>query len=363
MKRAILYYPTIDILRHALLYYDEVSSIVPQSYGNRNLAELSPEIKYLLDENQFRAVTPDTLLYNNTNFDSFQEFSAEFNSIVSSKSYRRRIELNYGMYYGNNKGRLSYKFSKIHVDKISVSAFQSLRTNGLALESNGEDWVSFEENTALLYMSLLAKYLADVDTEQMTVGTNNLLYENLNFKKVSKSRGFPVVSINLEKILPSPSDNVSYQDIISFKRKRKDNLDHFKGILADFQKAISKAESRGEVADTSMGFRERISNGVNDLSAAMSDSRIETLFKGFKVLINKDSLTPWLTAATFANQSLKVVSIPQFLNVIGVGLVGALEVGTFFVEELNKRRAVLRDSPFSYLYYAKKAKILDRARV
>lgn len=49
MNRTILYYPTINIpndewLRHALLYYDQVSSIIPQNWENESLIQLSPDI-------------------------------------------------------------------------------------------------------------------------------------------------------------------------------------------------------------------------------------------------------------------------------------------------------------------------------
>ena len=51
-KHSLLYYPTIQIpsgqwLKKAVLYWDEVSSIVPQDYDGKWLIESSPDLEYL----------------------------------------------------------------------------------------------------------------------------------------------------------------------------------------------------------------------------------------------------------------------------------------------------------------------------
>lgn len=62
MAQTILYYPTIDIqdgawLRNAILYWDEVSSIVPYE----GYPDFSPEILYLQRLGVYKPVYPQDL--------------------------------------------------------------------------------------------------------------------------------------------------------------------------------------------------------------------------------------------------------------------------------------------------------------
>lgn len=228
MNRTILYYPTIDIpsetwLRHALLYWDEVSSIVPKSYDDRILNELSPDIHYLMDEGQFRAIKPEELINNQDNWEAFHQFRDEFIQIVQSPIFQQFIQRQHKSDVKIHIEKIgSNNISRIHNNKISENIFYFLQEQGLAIHNpNQYEWVSFEKHTALLYMSLLAKYLADVDSEQTTIGTDLLAYEKFNFKRVKEKDGFPTVSFSLNNVLPTPKYNVPLEVIIDFKRKRK----------------------------------------------------------------------------------------------------------------------------------------------
>src|SRR5262249_8324417 len=71
MERTVLYYPTISIpdswwLRQALLYFDKVASIVPQTmtWGGESLdtlIPLTPELQFLQQEGIFRPISPEHL--------------------------------------------------------------------------------------------------------------------------------------------------------------------------------------------------------------------------------------------------------------------------------------------------------------
>ena len=65
MAQTILYYPYINIqdgtwLRNAILYWDEVSSIVPYD----NYPDLSPELLYLQESGAYKAVYPRDLFFS-----------------------------------------------------------------------------------------------------------------------------------------------------------------------------------------------------------------------------------------------------------------------------------------------------------
>jgi Family of unknown function (DUF6236) len=368
MNRTILYYPTIDIprsswLRHALLYWDEVSSIVPKSWDNEMLVELSPDIHYLMEEEQFRPIKPEDI-FKKDNWDILEQFQDEFREIVSSREYQGFIDRknrNFSRLHINKVDRAG--FSRIHRNKTSDGILYFLEEIGLASRNReNPEWLLFENNTALLYMSLMAKYLADIDSDQTTIGTDNFMYEKFNFRRVTKDKGFPVVSFSLNNILPTPKENVPFERIVDFKRRRADNLLHFKRTISDFQTKVSKTQSQAELKEAAIAFKESIAAGVMDLNAVLGDSRIESTFKTFKSLINLKSPTLIASTAAILNEKTHLVNVPFSIEAAGVAVAGVLDLTCNFIEARNRNRVRLRESPFSYVYQAQRYGIIDRFR-
>ena len=84
MAQTILYYPTINIqdsawLRNAVLYWDEVSSIVPyEDYPN-----FSPEVLFLQRSGVYKAVYPQKLFSSEFAEDFCNSISFSNNGITS----------------------------------------------------------------------------------------------------------------------------------------------------------------------------------------------------------------------------------------------------------------------------------------
>ncbi len=367
-KRTILYYPTIDVpsnswLRNSLLYWDEVSSIVPQSWNGNFLHRLSPDINYLIDEGQFRPISPDELIAKPDNWNRLSEFEKELIDVYESPHFKNFIQ------------RKSFRQSRIHIDKVnsellsrihqnktSGNLYHFLRDRGLAKQDrHNDEWFLFENHAALIYMSVLAKYLADVDSQQTTIGTDYNIYERFNFKRVNNAEAFPVVNLNLVNILPSPRPNVPLEKIIDFKRERKDELIYFRKTLLDLQNKISKAKSQQELNDIVVSFQENIKVGVKGLRATLKDYRMEFISKTLKSLIGIKSPSTWLAAASVADQYHPFLNNHSISVPIKVGatlVAGGIEVFSNYIEVRNKLFAKTRDSSFSYVLQAQKANIL-----
>lgn len=112
---------------------------------------------------------------------------------------------------------------------------------------NSWQWFRVEGTTALLYMSLLAKYIAATDKQHTVVGTELRIYEKLNFQQAAHGDGISIVNCNFKGLIPSPARTASMNDIIKFKRKRHDNLISFRRFLLDVQSKLSAATSNEEV--------------------------------------------------------------------------------------------------------------------
>lgn len=366
MKRNLLYYPTINIpknawLKSALLYWDEVSSIVPSDYNGNLLLDLDKDLEYLIDIEIFRPIKPETLIIEQDSWEEFENFQNEFREVVNGRRFQTRLKRQRRPFVSrihSNKIQ-DLRTAKVHSNKTSDGLFYFLEEKGLAKREDGNDWIQFEQNTALLYMSLLAKYLADIDSEHTSIGTDNAVYENFNFQKVKKADGFPVASLALKNILPSPKNNVSIEKIIKFKEKRKDNLKHFNSKLSDFQKKASKSESNSELKETTINFQDELVKGVNDLVQVLGDSKIETTLKTVKTLINLKSPTLIASTGAIINNSNNFLNLPIELTTIGIGIMGGIELSTKYVELRNQNRANLRNSPFSYLYHARNSGIIN----
>lgn len=356
MKRNILYYPTIDVpqnnwLRHALLYWDEVSSIIPENLDSR----ISSHIDYLIHEGEFRAIRPESFFQNGRRYyDLWDDFAKELHEIIFSNQFQTKLKLDYpsGKYnIHKSKTGIEMEYNIYRSKTLDMLLYRLQEENLVKINNDDREWLLFEKNTALVYMSLLAKYLADIDREHTVIGTDNLEYESLNFRKANKNEGFPTLNLSLDSLLPTPTDNVPFEKIIDFKRKRKDNLLKFRKELNDFQNKIANATSNSELKDNVATFQESMKSELQDLTEVLKDSNIQVAYNSFKSLIDVKSPSMWVKAGA-------LVTLPINWAALGIGAMSLIEVSGSFIEHRNKRRASLRDSSFSYIYQAQKDGII-----
>ncbi|WP_257657883.1 DUF6236 family protein [Parapedobacter lycopersici] len=360
MKRSILYYPKINIpsstwLRNALMYWDEVCSIVPRTFSGREDEFLSTDIRYLIDEGQYRSIDPESLLSSPNSYEFLNDFVDEFKEIILNERFLRVVNrLSKPVTYNIHQDKLRIgEQSRIHASKTTYQIYDFLAERGLANRQEDPEWLSFENNTGLIYMSLLAKYLADINPEQMTIGTDANAYETLNFRRVAKKEGFPAIRVALNNILPTPAENVPLEKIIDFKRRRIDNLKSFRLLLSEFNSKISSSTSLSELKEISFNFQDTISLGVRDISDVLADSNISHVGKSLTSLINIRSPTTLLAAAGGLSKA-GLLMLPFDVTGFGLATVATLQIGYSHIENRNQRRAAIRNSPFSYLYYARK---------
>jgi hypothetical protein len=351
LSRCILYYPTISIptgnwLRQSLLYWDEIGSIVPHSYDGTALTRYSPDIQYLKTEGEFRPFWPDDCIFRQ-GYNKPQELEEEFKSILESPNFQRLVS--------PQTGKLS---SRIHEDKISHNLFYFLEERGLAkrIPSNYE-WYQFEDHTALLYMAVLAKHIADGDIHSTIPGTDLPVYENLIFQAMTETDGVACLATNFWNALPIPREDVPLSDIIELKRKRRAELLNFRQLLDEFQSNLKKCESQAEAHHVIVSFKEKLEKGISELTAVLNDSRLATIAGSIKTLIKLDSPALWAPLVVALGQASKVTDIPIPWSIAGIGVLGAIEIFAYLTDKRNEKRATLRNSPFSYLTYAKQEKI------
>ena len=240
---------------------------------------------------------------------------------------------------------------------MSHGLFYYLTEKGLAKRSKHREedlyWYLFERRTALLYMSLLAKYLADIDPQSTIPSTDTEDYRNLVYLAKAKTQGFACADILYKNILPVPREGVSLTDIIKLKHRRRTELLRFRAIVDEFEKDLASAESKAEVRDVAVRFTESLERGVAELTQILSDARISTVVSSLRSLVNIKSPTSWSTVGILVGKATRIADLPIEWIIAGLGIVGAIEIGCHLVDSRNEQRAKLRESAFSYLYYTK----------
>jgi len=354
-KRSLLYYPTIRIpsgpwLKQAVLYWDEVGSIVPQGYDGKWLIESSPDLEYLRGEDLFLAFSPRRL----EGHPLAHELAEEFTSIIESPQFLRLLP--------SPESRLLD--SQIHEDKLSHEILKYLLDHDLASYKapTGESdftWLYFERTTALLFMSLLAKYLARSDERNvLTVpGTDRPEYQHLSFAQKQVGGNEVGIEVTINNWLPIPEPHVPIQDIVVYKRKRQDELLPLQLLMVDFERQLRKVESVQEAKEVAYQFDLNKRKGLNDLNSSLKDSKIETGWGSLNTLMGV-SAPPLIGFLAGKIAEATQITDPVSVGVIAFGLSASVALKAYLVARQNVENEKLRNSPYSYIFHAQQEFIL-----
>jgi hypothetical protein len=350
-KKTILYYPTITIpagpwLRQALLYWDEIGSIVPYDHFLRSLVPYSDDIGWLANEGVFRPFDPELMWGSGGLVDEFKNELAE---TVASSEFRRLLP-------PKNTRRLS---ARVHKDKVSHEIYEFLEAEQLAREEQRDPtWYYFEHATALLYMAKLAKYLAAGDMKPTVIGTDLREYEDLNLRTGALQNGVVSLTAGFLNVLPVPREDVPMGDILNFKRRRHDQLLHFRQMLDDFESKLAACKTEVEAKNAIAGFSTKLQTGLADLEAALKDAKVATFWGSMESLI-KTSSPAWLPIAAVAvGTAASIAVVPVSLAIGGAVVAGTIVVGKYLTDKRNERRAMMRQSQLSYFFQAKRDRII-----
>lgn len=343
----ILYYPLISIrtgiwLRQALLYWDQIGSIVPQNYEDEALLPYTPDMEYLKAEGEFRPFRPDALL--GQNWDVLHDFDDDVLQKIAA-----------GPLVLSSSVPFAPKFDfPIHRDKISHHVFDLLEQEGLAVcKRSDPDWYYCERRFALSYMSLLAKHLAEVDSDSTVPSTNFPAYEKLNFQARPGMDLFICLKARFRDILPVPRRDVPLADILEFKRRRRDQLLAFRQQISATETTLSRCKSEAEVTEVLQGEKTRIESGLLDLASVLADAKMPTVLGTFEALTKAALPASVAPLLVIAGKAASIATVPISVALFGSVTTGAISISKYLVDRRNEQRATMRNSPFAYLHAAK----------
>lgn len=349
-----LYYPTIDItnedwLKTAVLFWDEINTIVPSSIANPYQENTT---QYLADEGILKPsrvnpeqdlveeLTTDTLNYLNTN-EGFQLLTQGGNrfSVIHRDKLPRDVS----------------RLFDIHPEKLPYEVQHILRRN-----MTGDGWFRVGSEFAAFYMTLLANKICDINS--IALLTDNVLTANLTDKVrldnqiAIKGRDYDfhhhrheryihlaqglLTNLIIEGIKIKPSS--SLVDVVEFKKSHRDELGLFRSNIAKLTQNVSKDKGfeaiRQEVEDI---YKDDFLPAYNNFKKALSGSGIKWVSDNFM------KISVISTSATALPMALLGLTLPHAL-IAGAGV----SLITSLVSYNEDKKERLRTNPYSYLLAA-----------
>jgi hypothetical protein len=346
-----LFYPSIDIhnedwLKTAILFWDEISTIVPASIDSPYQERAT---QYLRDEGLLSPIVvnpghrfieelaEDTINYLNTN-EGFQLLTQGNEYVIHRDKLPREIIQLFDIHPDKLPYEIQYKFCHrmtrdgwLRVDGRFANFYMTLLANRIC------------EHLAIapLTDNSLTSKLSDLyrlDNQFAINGRDrdyNYRPHNRN-RYINLSQGL-LINMAIEGI--SIAEQTSLEDVVNFKRRHQDELGLFRKNVADLTKDIPADASLGQIKQMVENvYVNEFLPGYNGLKAALNGSGIKWVADNFM----KVSLIS--TGATALPTALLGLSVPYALLAgAGVSIISSL------VSYNVDKRAMLRNNPYSYL--------------
>lgn len=364
VKKVALYYPEIAIpdrewLSQAVLYYDQVGSIVPGALefwieqrdkksathgaGVRvDTPLVSRDLEQLWKEGEYRPFHPESLVEGYS--PESDELVDDFLKALTSERFQRSL--------GDPRGWVFD--ADIHVRKGTPKLFDLLVDSNYAKRSlDNEDWISFERSTAHLYMSLLAKHLALGDHEHTVPCTSarGSSFRDIAFRLGDNSAGVCVAEILFRNVLPCPRTGMPMAKVLEFKRRRKDELLRFRREVSDLEDQLSAATTADEIRGVVSDYSDRKNIALADLQKSASDANFHLVLRSMESLVQIRTPVLLLAGTALVGEVTKIadVSLPWFAA--GVAGSAAIHVGVTVASGVRRKRHDQQGSAFSYVHH------------
>lgn len=346
-----LYYPHINLtnknwVKHALLFWDNISRIVPQSVepsDGEDIIKIKYESGFIKD---YRPETRDTS-------SAFRDFSRELRPILESDNFfnqrffeRERHRRNYSRDYQNRRRFFSDMVQSngtyIHVEKMEPNLKEFLFETGIAIpgQHEWEDWVKIDNEIGLLYMTYFAKSISKnkslpivTDVEQSF--SASIYFESPINSDYNNQFEYKVGNLLIETIVPKNINDVPLEKILDIRKKYNDERTVFFNEISNLTNSLPKIDNASALNDAVNQHSRLILNETKKLEKLYDAHKIETVNKFLTISV----------PTTVASLSDYIPDIAKpFVAASGVifGLVSSAKA-------VKKEKLELHANPKSYL--------------
>ena len=348
MVTTLLYYPTFKIPAHewltdALLYWDQVGSIVPERMKK---VLNTPNIRYLMDEDCYRRFEPAPAFGQ---IQGASTFEAELTNRLDSPAFAQAL--------ANDSGGQLWS---VAFEKMTQQAWEILAARNLTADKHfTTSWLRVRRPAAIVYMGLLADRIAQSDENSyIKPSTDQELYEDLVFRGTDLATSLQAVSLKMQNLLPKAAPDTELRTLLEFKATRQDELAQFKSLISEYQVRIASCPDKQSAGLLLDDFKFKIESSSTTIQRLLAESRINSIIGTVRMIFISGGAT-WL--ADIGANALGAPPHDHTTAVIctSLGLVAGASIEfAAYRMDTNGRRQALKDSPCSYLYYASKEGII-----
>ncbi len=352
MQKA-LYYPYIDItseawLKNAMLYWDTISTIVPESIKDPYKTRTAKEF---FDEGCIESIKV------NSNMLEIEELTENVLDYIDSDQGRNVLYRGISHIHPDKLPSDIQRLARIHPDKLPFEIRYTLENK----MEDGE-WFSVDSGFANFYMTLLAFKLSnkqkislltnqnDYDSLSMVIRLNNQLpricsyseeyeyFNRMHHRRGNLQREFSkglLLNLMIENISIDP--NTTVKQIIQFKKEYKEELENFRTQLKRLSNNIGTFNNGDELIENcNHTINDNFIPSINKLKEKLNDCMIAWRTDVIEKLIFS-SLIPNVT------HNINIpYAIPLFF---GASIFLTISIIRY---DINRRRE-LRDNPYSYI--------------
>ena len=237
----------------------------------------------------------------------------------------------------------------IHYRKLPPQLLDYFGDRRYIHDYNTDGWMEIDSKIAQIYMRTLAEYSIKCSGKDIVLGTDTSTHsrEIYNNSRNRADLQAQCCKINIENCLPQPSMDVSFEDILEFKNRRKDELNAFRAKIRELETNIYNADSPELIRHYEAQFIEGWQQCSDDFYRVLKESRI-TFF--LSSLIS-------LVAIPFVGQLLLPHIGQELTSAIQTGA-PLLNIGIGYFDYRNKISPAKADGGFSYIIKANRDGII-----
>ncbi len=347
-----LYYPHINLtnknwIKLALLYYDNLSRIVPSSVEPEDSEEIV-KIRYetgFIDDH-----SPDHWEVSNT----FSSFSENLERIIERDEffhdrYFRDIHRHRRKYLEHYEHRrdfyrevVSSTGTYLHIQKMDKRLKERLFEVGLAIPGRNEweDWIRIDNEIGLLYMAFLAKSISKSQIMPIVTDLEVSFSSSIYFepKICSDYRGemeYKLGTLSICNFSPKNINDVPLDKILEIRKKYADERLSFYTSINELCAKLPEIENKDAMKAALEFHSKNISKDAENLRKMFESHKIETVNSFLTVSVPS-------TIASLSN------FIPVEYKSLGIGA-GLLFGLVSAANKVKKERLDLKKNPKSYL--------------
>ena len=339
----LLYYPSFlppseQWAKDTLLFWDDIASIVPKEH----LGELRVSyLQVLTDLGLFTPIDPRRSLERDWSIGAGIELELE--KRLQSPDVQRAL--------ANCDPSDSYHIS---VAKVTYGAGELLRSSLVSAEHKMDwfpigEWVAVKRPAAIIYMSLLADRVAQVEGFQP--GTDSGFFEDQYLGTGGHWPAQPTLRVALDGVIPTISREATFTDILRFREKHTEELLAFRMVMADLQGHLNGAVSSEDACEAIAAFEQRVRAAALRFDRLMETERLKGLTGTVSAVFSIS--TPSIVTALVGLGIGSLVNPGVAILSASAGFVagGSIKVAEQKVAR-RERNDRLIDHPMSYVFQA-----------